>query len=286
MSFVSVKADFAFKELFGIEDVRKQFISDTTEIPLERIQSVRIVNPFLRKRFAWQKQGILDIALELDDGTKIDIEMQLRPQKDWTKRNLFYLTRLYADNLWVGQRYERLRKCITISILDFNQIPGGKNHSVFTLKDADGKEWTDLFEIHIIELRKQLTGDNALNDWIRLFNATCEEDLDMIKSKSRGMSEAVEAVRRMGLVRDLRWIFEQHQKAVRDRWAEDDYVRDEGRAEGRAESVLQLLSSHGDVPEKVKERIYAERDTEVLKQMLRDAAGAGGTQEFEDKWCK
>ncbi|MBP3206385.1 MAG: Rpn family recombination-promoting nuclease/putative transposase [Lachnospiraceae bacterium] len=126
MSFISVKADFAFKELFAIEIVRKQFISDVTGIPFERIMSVRIVNPFLRKHFRWQKQGILDVALEFDDGTKIDVEMQLRQQKDWVKRNLFYLAKMYADNLWVGQKYEHLKKCITISILDFKQIPGEK----------------------------------------------------------------------------------------------------------------------------------------------------------------
>lgn len=245
MSFISVKADFAFKELFEIEIVRKQFISDVTEIPFERIRSVKIVNPFLRKHFPWQKQGILDIALELDDGTKIDVEMQLRQQKDWIKRNLFYLAKMYADNLWVGQKYERLKKCITISILDFQQIPGDKNHSVFTLRDADGKEWTDLFEVHVIELRKQLIGDSPINDWIRLFNATCEEDLDMIQSKSKGMSEAMEAVRTMGLVRNLRWMFEQRQKAMRDRWAEDDFIREEsetkGRVEGRAQTIVETV---------------------------------------------
>jgi len=247
MSFISVKADFAFKELFGIEIVRKQFISDVTGIPFEQIRSVKVVNPFLRKRFARQKQGIMDVVLVLENGTRIDIEMQLKPQKDWTKRNLFYLARMYADDLGAGQRYDRLKKCITISILDFNQIPGDKSHSVFTLRDAEGREWTDQFEVHIIELRKKLTGDSPVNDWIRLFNATCEEDLDMIQSKSQGMIEAVGAVRSMGLVKNLRWMFEQHQKAIRDRWAEDDYIREEsearGRAEGRAEGAAAAVDT-------------------------------------------
>ena len=289
MRFISVKADFAFKELFGIEIVRKQFISDVTGIPFERIRSVRIVNPFLRKRFSWQKQGILDVALELNDGTKIDVEMQLRQQKDWIKRNLFYLAKMYADNLWVGQKYERLKKCITISILDFQQIPGEKNHSVFTLRDAEGKEWTDLFEIHVIELRKQLTGDSPINDWIRLFNATCEEDLNMIQSKSKGMTEAMEAVRAMGLVRNLRWMFEQRQKAMRDRWAEDDFIREESEARGvltgTRDAVIKVLGTYGEVSEQLRTRVMSEQNVEILDQMLQDAARIKGIQEFTDKWC-
>ena len=136
-----------------------------------------------------------------------------------------------------------MKRCITISILDFNQIPGEKSHSVFTLRDAAGREWTDLFEIHIIELKKQLTGDSPVNDWIRLFNATCEEDLDMIQSKSKGMSEAVGAVKSMGLVRNLRWMFEQRQKAIRDRWAEDDFIREESESKGRAEGLVTAVDN-------------------------------------------
>ena len=74
MKSALLKEEWVFREVFKHELVRKQFISDVTGIPFERIRSVRIVNPFLRKRFSWQKQGILDVALELDDGTKIEIK--------------------------------------------------------------------------------------------------------------------------------------------------------------------------------------------------------------------
>ena len=101
-----------------------------------------------------------------------------------------------------------------------------------------------------------------------LFNATCEEDLDMIQSKSKGMTEAMEAVRTMGLVKNLRWMFEQRQKAMRDRWAEDDFIREESVAKG----VLRL-------------RIMSEQNTEILDRMLQDAAKIREIQEFADKWC-
>ena len=124
MKLVSLKSDYAFKELFSHENVRKQFISDMLGIPVEQIKSARIVNSHLWKRYRNQKQGILDVALELNDDTRMDIEMQVHPQKYWIKRKLFYLAKTYTDDLKIGQDYDKLRKCISISILDFNLIGG------------------------------------------------------------------------------------------------------------------------------------------------------------------
>lgn len=58
MERISLKADFAFKELFVHEKVRKQFLSDVLGSPMEQIKSVRMTNPFLRKLFGRQKQGM------------------------------------------------------------------------------------------------------------------------------------------------------------------------------------------------------------------------------------
>lgn len=91
--FVSLKRDeFAFREVFGVDGVRRQFVSDVTGIPLQAIRSVRIVSPILRKRTRKQKLGILDLALT-------------------------YLSHLYVDELWTGEDYDKLKKSITRCIL-------------------------------------------------------------------------------------------------------------------------------------------------------------------------
>lgn len=240
MKVIPAIEDFMVKELFRHEAIRKQFVSDVLDIPMEEIKSVRIMNPFLRKRYKRQKLGILDVALELNDNTKIDVEVQVRPQSFWNKRSLFYLAKMYTDELFVGQHYERLKKCVSISILNFNLLDGEENHSVYTLKDQSGRELTDLFEVHIIELQKQFQEENPVNDWIRLFNAREDEDLAMIKRQSLGIEEAVEVVKQMSLRKRIKWEFEQRQKDWRDRHAQDEYVREQGRQEGRQEQALQV----------------------------------------------
>ena len=90
-----------------------------------------------------QKQGILDVALILNDNTRIDVELQMRFQDYWKKRNLFYLAKLYTDDLKAGDNYKRLRKCIMISILDFRLIENEKYHNVYTLRNKNGEQFTD-----------------------------------------------------------------------------------------------------------------------------------------------
>ena len=280
---ISLKADYAFKELFAHEKVRKQFLSDVLGIPLEQIKSVRMANPFLRRTFRRQKQGIMDIALVLNDNTKINIEMQVYRQKHYTQRKLYYLARMYTDDLMIGEKYKQLRRCISISLVDFELLPDTERyHSIYRLRDEAGRELTDLWEIHIIELGKELTG-HRVDDWIRVFNATSQDEIDEIVTQNGRMEDVAEVVRHMGLIRTLRWIYDDYWKAKRDRWDEDEYVRDEGIAIGKADATLQLLNTLGEVPSDLIDRIKPERNTELLDRWHLSAARADSIERFREK---
>ena len=240
MNIISPKYDFSAKELFSNEVVRRHFISDVLGIPIEKIRSVRMLNPFLRKRFRLQKQGILDVLVELNDSTKINIEVQVVLFANWDRRSLFYLAKMYTEDLLVGENYAKLKRCVSISILDFNLTDSEEYHKVYRLRDEQGNEFSDLLEVHTIELRKKLKGNGKMDDWIRLFNAKTEEDLDMIQTKNVGLQEAINMVKTMSLSKRMRLRYEAHMKDVRDRRAREDYVREEGLREGRQESLIQV----------------------------------------------
>lgn len=78
--------------------VLKYFISVVLEIPVEEIRSVRLLNTFLRRRYRYQKQGILDVLAEMNDNTKINIELQVKAAKEWDKRELFYLGKMLTED--------------------------------------------------------------------------------------------------------------------------------------------------------------------------------------------
>ena len=174
------------------------------------------------------------------------------------------------------------------------------------LRDSEGRDLTDLWELHIIELTKALKG-TPVDDWIRLFNAESEEELDMITTKNEGITEAINVLKAMSLRRPLKALFDDYMKAKRDRWDEDEYIRDEGIAigeergrsegiaigeeRGRSEgiaigsstAILTLLEQKGTVPADLRERILSQKDEAVLKQWLLAAASAEDIKAFCEK---
>ncbi len=286
--FVSLRFDFSFKHLFQNEEVRKYFLSDVLGIPVEKIRSVRLVNTFLWRQYRRQKQGILDVLMELDDGSRVNVELQIKALSYWDKRSVFYLSKLFTENLLVGQDYRRLKRCVCISILGFNLDDSPSYHRVYRLRNETGEEFTDLLEIQVIELNKALSGRDRMDDWITLFNAETEEDLKMLEAKTKnpGILEAIKEVRLMGLGRVLKAVYDDHMKQIRDQNARDDYVRAEGKAEGKAEAILELLEELGPVPSEMREKICGITDLEDLKKLLKLAAKANSLEEFENNYEK
>jgi len=238
MDIIVPTSDFCAKELFAHETVLKYFISDVTKIPVSEIRSVHLCNPYLRKYYRKQKQGIVDVMVELNNDAKINIEVQVESCQYWERRNLFYLSKMYAGDLHAGEDYAKLKKSISINVMDFNVTNAAECHSVYHLRDAEGACFTDLFEIHVIELKKPLTGDRPLDDWVRFFNARREEDLDMILTKNPGINMAIAEVKRMSMSDRIRARYEAHMKEVRDRNAREAYVRNEGWERGRLQEIF------------------------------------------------
>ena len=239
MTFILPKSDDCFKELFRNEDVRKYFISDVTGIPLKDIKSIKLANPFLWKSYKRQKLGILDVFLELNNHTKINIEIQLKHLKNWDKRQLFYLSKIYSVDIKDGEDYDKLKPCISIAILDFDLSDRPEYHNIYKLRDKNGNIFSDMFEVHTIELKKPLIGNEPINDWIRFFNAESEEDFNMIKTKNPGILKAMEKVRNFSLNPHLRLRYEAYLKDRRDQHAIEAYIRDEGMEQGRMLGIEQ-----------------------------------------------
>lgn len=231
---IALKYDFTFKYLFLNQEVRRHFISDALGIPLDVIREVRLANTFLWKRYQRQKQGILDIMVELNNDSRVNIELQIEMLAYWDKRSLFYLSKMFTEGLLSGQKYEKLKRCVCISVLGVNLDERPEYHKVYRLRDETGHEFSDMLEIHVIELSKPLNGTCRIDDWIRLFNVRTKEELDMLEAETRnvGILEAIKEVRIMSLGKTLRALREAKLKEIRDRNAREDYVRGEGMKQG------------------------------------------------------
>ena len=259
---ISLKYDFSFKYLFLNETVRRHFISDVLRIPLEDIRSVRLANTFLWKQYQKQKQGIVDIVVELNNDSKVNIELQVEVLSYWDKRSLFYLSKLFTEGLLSGQKYQKLKRCICISVLGFNLDESPKNHKVYRLRDETGHEFSDMLELHVIELNKPLSGIGRMDEWVQLFNAKTEEELKMLEAstKNEGILEAIREVRGMSLRKTLRAMHEARLKEIRDKNAREDYVRSEGEDRlNRLNGSLIADNRLEDLERAIKDKEYREQ---------------------------
>ncbi len=56
--------------------------------------------------------------------------------------------------------------------------------------------------------------------------------------------------------------------------------REEGNAQGKISSILELLSDLGEIPEDIRRAVTEERDPEVLKFYLKQASAANTMEAF------
>ena len=113
----------------------------------------------------------------MNSNTEIDIEIQLAPLSVWADRSLFYLAKMYTEQISRGQDYTVFKKCVGISILDFELFPDEEEfYSCFHIReDTRHTVYTDKLEFHVLELPKlpkELTEDSGdLLLWAKFINA-------------------------------------------------------------------------------------------------------------------
>lgn len=125
------KVDFCFKELMSDAQVRRGFIAALLNLKPEEIVSTELLPTHLNRRYSEDKEGILDVRVQLNGNIQIDMEMQVIMFTYWAERSLFYLSKMYAGQLEKGQDYDMLQKCIHVGILDFELFDSKEFYSQF-----------------------------------------------------------------------------------------------------------------------------------------------------------
>ena len=96
---MSPMVDYCFKELLAYPTVRKGFLAAILNRDPSEIGSTELLPTILEKETEEGKYGILDVRIRMKDGSQIDLEMQVVPFAFWERRILFYLSRMYTEQL-------------------------------------------------------------------------------------------------------------------------------------------------------------------------------------------
>ena len=216
------KIDFAFKEIMADEAARTGFLSAMLHLKPEEIRETHILNSNLRKLHENDKLGILDVRVSLNDDTEIDTEIQLSEMKVWADRSLFYVSKMFTEQIEKGQDYGVLKKCVNISILDFILFEKETEfYSCFHIReDTRHFLYTDKMEFHILELPKLPkpldAGGSDIELWARFINAERKEEFDMLATQNPYIEKAYEKLQVISQDKEKRMEYEAREKAVRD----------------------------------------------------------------------
>ena len=288
------KIDFAFKEIMANEKARIGFLSAVLKIKPEEIKETRILNTYLQKVHEDDKQGILDVRILMNNDTEIDTEIQLSELKVWADRALFYLSKMYTEQIKQGESYDVFKKCVNISILNFTLFPKETEfYSRFHIReDTRNFLYTDKIEFHVIELPKlpEEIKENSsdIELWAKFINAERREELEMIATKNPYIESAYQQLQIISQDKEKRLEYEAREKAIRDYnqamkeaketgWeAGRQTGREEGRIEGRMEGekigeeriskLYSLLLQN----KRYDDLEHSTKDYEFQKQLMRE----------------
>ena len=241
-TFIPAKSDIAFKMLFA-DELNKafliSFLKAVLKLDIDEYADIQIIDPQLKRKRKGDKSGILDVKVRTKAGKIINIEIQLQITSEMRERIVYYGTKLITEQLQSGDDYELIKKTIPIVIAgEIFLTEHNEYHDVFTLySQVTGTEFTDILEIHTLELPKlpAEADGSELWTWLEFINAESEEELKMLLKKEPKMRGPVETLLAVNRDPATRALYEAREKERRDNRARERYALQQGEAKGRAE---------------------------------------------------
>lgn len=174
--------DICFKNLMENKQVRQGFIAALLKVKPEEIKETFLLPSALSQDYADDKLGILDVRVSLENGTQMDMEMQVAYFAYWDARILFYLSKMFSSQLKSGEPYKKLKKCIHVSILDFIYFEKDKEccRTISFCDEKTAERYTDLLEIQILELKKipkEEQNEEGIIRWMRFLGGRNREGI-------------------------------------------------------------------------------------------------------------
>ena len=293
-NIIDLKKDLAFKLYFkGDTGVLISLLEHFLPLPPgSRIESVEVMDgeantPHLAPA---EKDFLLDFRAQIrrkEDGKllpveTINVEMQCDPQSYFTNRLLAYASRLYTAQIKPGpEGYKNLFPVYSLAfcannLREFASIPDRHYHLCTIRREDTDPSRQPLFcrgiQFVVVELAKfaKQTGDllDLRDAWCYLLKQSpnmSKSEFEAIRNKGKEMGNAVNKLWELSEEEHIRIRIEAREKQRMDQLAREQYQREEGREEGRAEVALQMLGIGMDIPTVCKCTGLTPEEVEALK---------------------
>ena len=249
--------DYIFKRVFaykGNESVLKDFLEALLKI---EIKGIKITNPEIIPYEKGEKRGLLDIKAEINDGTMLDVEMQMKNEINTEERATEYMGKMISEQLQVGEDYQNLKKSIVIFITNYNFLKRNSYHSVGRMKfdktikdeyvnmgyDKEDEVASKYIEVHYIELpkfkKKELSKFTKLDQWMCIFTQN-KEGIMLAEKENKEIKRAINTLDFLSKDPKER---ERHNSIVMaeyNRLVSEHNFFEDGKNEGRREEKIEI----------------------------------------------
>ena len=270
---MSPKVDYCFKELLAYPEIRKGFVAAILNKDPEEIAETTLMPTILSKDTEDGKYGILDVRIRMKNGSQMDLEMQVAPFEFWNNRVIFYLSKMYAEQVKEGDKYKNLKPCIHVSILNFNLFHEDQTcfREIAFCDLTTKQKYTDLLEIYVLELKKlppEQKEEPLIIKWMRFLAAESREDFEKMAGEDNYINEAYEVLQKLSADERKRLEYEARQKAIMDYDSQMSSSREEGirigeeRGEDRLNRLNEkLMKNHriDDLMKAISDKTYREK---------------------------
>jgi predicted transposase/invertase (TIGR01784 family) len=250
---MSPKYDFVFKYIFGNEkhkDLLIALLRDILALPEEEFDGIEIINSELLKTFKEDKKGILDVRVKTKSGKQIDVEIQILPTEYMAERTIFYWSKMYTGQIKQGDTYDKLKKCVTINIVDFECTPLKKLYSSYHItEDETGYRLTDILEVYFLEIPKLFDVDierdenDPIVQWMEFLDAKSKGVMEMLAEKNKDIKKAYDLLQIISKDEKARMLYDARQAEISDQLTRiksaEEKGREKGREEGREEGATE-----------------------------------------------
>ena len=249
--------DYIFKRVFaykGNESVLKDFLEALLKI---EIKGIKITNPEIIPYEKGEKRGLLDIKAEINDGTILDIEMQMENERNTEERATEYIGKMISEQLQVGDNYKTLKKSIVIFIANYNFLKRNSYHNIGRMKfeetledeyvnmgyEKEEKIASKYIEFHYIELPKFKKRSplkfTKLDQWMCIFTQN-KEGIMLAEKENKEIKRAINTLDFLSKDPKER---ERHNSLVMaeyNRLVSQQNFFEDGKDEGKKEEKIQI----------------------------------------------
>ena len=243
--YADLMNDIAFQWVFGQESNKDLLLLLLNEFITDR--NITDISLYKQRQLPYAKglkKSVFDVSCVTDDGTLIDVEVQVRPQKWFADRCLYYSTFAVQGQVNEGSGNYSLQPVYVVSIDDFSRVHSsgwdGRVLSSYSLREDENHElMTDNLHFVFVELSNfKKEWEDIDNDKERLY--FCLKHLHELNQLPECFAEGIWAklADQAKVVEMEPEVKEQYIRIMEteiDRRAQLEYAREEGMAEGMAE---------------------------------------------------